>query len=197
MMNAAQSVFDADKQKFKFPPPGTMKKPMKIPAQKQLYADCIELYAKKLPKDKNSGMMLFFASGIYYDFGNYKEGNKKYFSFIKRYTKDPNVPIAAARLFEYYKNQKEDKDYNRLKKKLAKIPSVKSNKDLAYYFNLPEPKKKNTKKKKKKKLSQKKKKKPTPKEAKKDSQEENDDQSEEQDSEQEIEQDQQEEYDDD
>ena len=55
MLNAAQSTFDGDKQKFKFPPPGTMKKPMKLPATKQLYADCIELYAKNSLETKTLG----------------------------------------------------------------------------------------------------------------------------------------------
>ena len=140
LVTAAQNIFDADKKQYKFPPPGSMKRPMKLPEVRKIYADAIELYAKKIPSDENSALMLFTAAGIYYDFGNYREGNKRYFYFLKKHPNDPNSKVAAARIFEYFKMQKTDRQYIKIKKRIGRIASIKNSPDMAYYFSLPAPK---------------------------------------------------------
>ncbi len=134
MVTAAQYAVDADKTKYTLPKPGTMKKEAKIPPVKQTYANCLDLYVKYLPKTDNTPAMRFAAGSVYYDFGHYPDGIKRYFTLMKTLPTNALSKTAAARVFEYYKAQKGDKAYDAMKEKVAQIPQLKAAPELQYYF---------------------------------------------------------------
>lgn len=136
IVTAAQLGVDGDKARYKLPAPGTMKKEFKIPAVKQTYANALDLYVKHVPSSKNpNAAAMWFASGtVYYDFGHYKDGVQRYFTLMKYFPHDANAKIAAARVFEYYRQQKGELGYEAIKERIAQIPVLKADPELQPYF---------------------------------------------------------------
>ena len=144
MVTAAQSAIDADKTAYTLPKPGMAKNEIKIPPAKKLYADCLDLYVKYNPRNENAPAMRFASGSVYYDFGHYKDGNKRYFTLIKTAPANPFAKPAAARVFEYFKAQKGDEAFEKVKAKFAAVVPLRTAPELAPYF--AEVKKKPTKK---------------------------------------------------
>ena len=137
MVTACQLAVDGDKAKYTLPKPGSMKKPVKLPKVKQAYAECLELFVKYMPQNENAPAMRYAAATVYYDFGHYKDGVKRYFTFVSKYPTHEFAKPAAARIFEYYKLQKPPKAYDQARTKLGAIAAIKAAPELAPYFAEP------------------------------------------------------------
>src|SRR5690606_28425331 len=89
------------------------------------------------PNNPNAPAMMYAAASVYYDFGHYKEGNQRYFRFLRKYPTNEFAKVAAARMFEYEKLQGDNKSYVALKKRLAEVGPIRAAPELAPYFALP------------------------------------------------------------
>lgn len=134
MISAAQTANDADKTKYDIPKPGSGKKEMKIPAVKQTFADSCDTFLKYGAKNDNTPLMKYLAASVYYDFGHYKDGNKRYLDYIAQHPQHELVKTAAARVLEYYKQQNDGEPYTKVKTKLLGNPMVKAAPELQAYF---------------------------------------------------------------
>jgi TolA-binding protein len=137
MVTAAQYAVDTDKTDYKLPKPGAARKPLKIPENKKTYADSLDMFVKYMPQDQNAAAMRYAAASVYYDFGHYKDGLRRYFSYLRTDTASPFAVTAAARILEYYKNQKNEKRYEKAKAKIAAIGAFGSAPELAPYYAKP------------------------------------------------------------
>lgn len=126
MVTAAQYVVDSDKTAYKVPEPGTPLSPQKIPPNRKLYAECLELFLKFQPKNPLAPTMEFTAASVYYDYGHFDKAIKSYYSFVRRYPTNEFAKAAAARVLIYHQKQFDDKGLAKAKATFLAVPAFKA-----------------------------------------------------------------------
>ncbi len=130
MVTAAQFVVDSDKTVYKVPEPGTPLSPQKIPTNRKLYAECLELFLKFQPKNPLAPTMDFTAASIYYDYGHFDKAIKSYNSYVRRYPTGEFAKPAAARVLLYHQRQFDDEGLEKAKANFLAVPSFRADAEM-------------------------------------------------------------------
>jgi tetratricopeptide (TPR) repeat protein len=130
MVTAAQFVVDSDKTAYKVPDPGTPLSPQKIPPNRKLYAECLEMFLKFQPKNPLAPTMDFTAASIYYDYGHFDKAIKSYNSYVRRYPTGEFAKPAAARVLLYHQRQFDDEGLEKAKANFLAVPAFRADAEM-------------------------------------------------------------------
>ncbi len=130
MVTAAQFVVDSDKTVYKVPDPGTPLSPQKIPPNRKLYAECLEMFLKFQPKNPLAPTMDFTAASIYYDYGHFEKAIKSYNSYVRRYPTGEFAKPAAARVLLYHQRQFDDEGLEKAKANFLAVPAFRADAEM-------------------------------------------------------------------
>lgn len=130
MVTAAQLVMDNDKTAYKVPEPGTPLSPQKIPPNKKLYAECLELFLKFQPRNELAPTMEFTVASVYYDYGHFDKAIKGYYTFIRRHPGNQFAKPAAARILIYHQRQFDDEGLAKAKATFLAVPTFKADPEM-------------------------------------------------------------------
>lgn len=136
MVTAAQSAIDSDPNKYTLPEAGKIKKKIKLPRTKKLYANALDVYLKHIPKNENTLAMHFAVGSVYYEFGDYLEAQKRLFTVIKMDPKNDFAATASYQLLFAFNNLKDKKRFIETRNLVGKYENLKVNQDIAPFFKI-------------------------------------------------------------
>ena len=130
MVTAAQVVIDNDKTAYKVEEPGTPLSPQKIPTNRKIYSECLELFLKFQPKNPMAPTMDFTVASIYYDYGHFDKAIKSYNMYIRRFPTGEFAKPAAARVLLYHQRQFDDEGLEKAKANFLAMPAFRADPEM-------------------------------------------------------------------